>query len=134
MSNEITTSRSFQERMFERVRDQMGDLLTDAELKTIVETSVQKAFFEERRTISNGYGRDEFKPAFFVEMMQKELKERVGKALEKWLQDNNEVVQQIIEKVIQEGITRAVMQTLEARMNAPLYQFAEQLRNQGVFK
>lgn len=131
MSTEITDTKTFQERMFERVRDQMGDLLTETELKQIVDQAVNKAFFEPRK-ISTGY-RDEIKPAIFVEMMETELKSRVGKALEQWIQDNPEAVAQAIEKVIQEGITKAVMQTLEWRMNWPLQQFAEQLRSKGVF-
>lgn len=131
MSTEITDTKTFQERMFERVRDQMGDLLTETELKQIVDQAVNKAFFEPRK-ISTGY-RDEIKPAIFVEMMETELKSRVGKALEQWIQDNPEAVAQAIEKVIQEGITKAVMQTLEWRMNRPLQQFAEQLRSKGVF-
>ncbi len=134
MSTEITTSKTFQERMFERVREHMGDLLTEEDLKKIVDTALQKAFFEERKIrLGVGY-RDEIRPAIFVEMIQTELQEQVKKALVQWLQDNNEVVQQTIEKVIQEGITKVVMQTLEARMTAPLYSFADQLRSQGVFK
>lgn len=131
MSTEIAETKSFQERMFERVRDQMGDLLTETELKQIVDQAVNKAFFEPR-TVTTSY-RDEIKPAIFVEMMEAELKSRVGKALEQWIQDNPEAVAQAIEKVIQEGITKAVMQTLEWRMNWPLQQFAEQLRSKGVF-
>lgn len=131
MTNEITTNKTFQERMFEKIRDQMGELLTEDELKQLVDQAVNKAFFEERRTRS-GY-HDEIKPALFVEMMQTELKARVGKTLEQWIADNSEIITQTIEKVIQEGITKAVMQTLEWRMNWPLQQFADQLKSKGVF-
>ncbi len=32
MSNEIATTKDFQERMFERIREQIGDLLTEEDL------------------------------------------------------------------------------------------------------
>jgi lantibiotic modifying enzyme len=131
MSTEITTTKTFQERMFERVRDQMGDLLTDDDLKKIVNSAVQKAFFEER-VVRSGYS-DVKEPAIFVKMMEHELRDRVSKATEQWLKDNPEIVTQTIERVIQDGIFKAVMQTLEWRMNWPLQQFAEQLKSKGVF-
>ena len=131
MTTEITTNKTFQERMFEKVRDQMGELLTEDELKQIVDQAVQKAFFEPRK-VRDGY-HDQIKPAVFVEMMETELKSRVGKAIEQWMQDNPEIIAQTIKKVIQDGITKAVIQTLEWRMNWPLQQFAEQLRAKGVF-
>lgn len=131
MTNEITTNKTFQERMFDKIRDQMGELLTEDELKQLVDQAVNKAFFETRR-VSSGY-RDEIKPALFVEMMENELKARVGEALKQWIADNGEVIAQTIEKVVQEGITKAVMQTLEWRMNWPMQQFAEQLKAKGVF-
>ena len=132
MTAEITTNKTFQERMFEKVRDQMGDLLTETELKQIVDQAVNKAFFEPRKVSSGGY-REEIKPAVFVEMMENELRTHVREALDKWMASNKEIVAQTIEKVIQEGITRAVMQTLESRMSWPLQNFAEQLRAKGVF-
>lgn len=127
---EITTTKSFQERMFERVRDQMGDLLTDDDMKKIVDTAVNKAFFEERPSGSYHAGP---KPSVFVEMMHEELKMRVHSALDQWLKDNPEVVAKTIEKVVQDGITKAVITTLENRMSWPLQQFADQLRSKGVF-
>lgn len=131
MSTELTNNKTFQERMFERVRDQMGDLMTEAELKTIVDTAMHKAFFEER-TEHSGYNTYK-KPSVFVEMMGTELKSRVNSAVDQWLKDNPDVVQKAIEAVVQEGITKAVINTLENRMNWPLQQFAEQLRQKGVF-
>lgn len=127
MTTEIATNKSFQERMFERVRSQMGDLMTDEELKKIVNQAVQKAFFEPQGA---GYGS---KQPLFVELIHNEMRSKVASAVTLWLQDNPELVQKAIQDVINEGILRAVMQALENRMSWPAQQLAEALKAKGVF-
>lgn len=126
---EIATTKTFQDRMFERVRDQMGDLLTDEDLKKIVDTAVQKAFFEEQSMDRYGSKR----PSVFVEYMQSELKSKMHTAMSDWLNANPEIVQQAIETVIKEGMYRSVISVLENRLSWPLQQFTEQLRQKGIF-
>jgi hypothetical protein len=131
MSSEVATTKTFQDRMFERIRDQMGDLMTDDDLRKIVDTAVQKAFFE-TTTIQGSWGQTQSGPPIFVKMMEQEMRERVRTQLDEWLKANDDKVQECITKVIQEGIFRAMMNVLEQRMNLPLQQFADQLRQKGV--
>ena len=48
MSNTIEVKKSFQERMADRVRESIGELMTDDELKIIIERSVNEFLFTER--------------------------------------------------------------------------------------
>lgn len=41
-TNDLSTNTTFQQRMFDKIRDQMGELLTDVELKAIVEKAMGK--------------------------------------------------------------------------------------------
>lgn len=41
-NTDIATTKTFQERMFEKIRDQMGDLMTDEDLKKLVDAAMQK--------------------------------------------------------------------------------------------
>lgn len=132
MNTDVTTPKTFEQRMFEKVRESIGDLMTEGDLKKIVDKAMQKAFFEER-VDSTGY-RTVAKPAVFVEMMQAEMSTRVGAALQQWVTDNPLVLEQTLQRVIDGGVMDAVTRALEDRMSGPLTMFAEMLRTQGVFK
>jgi predicted regulator of amino acid metabolism with ACT domain len=132
MTNEIATNKTFQDKMFERVRDQMGDLLTDEELKKIVEQAIQKAFFESI-SINTGYGNTTQKPSLFIHLIQEELKVRVNSAVSEWLKANESVVKESIENVIKEGMLKGVIQALESRMSWPTQQLGEMLKQRGIF-
>ena len=72
MNKEITKNTTFEERMFEQMREQMGTLLTEVELKAILEKSIDKAFFSDRRNHSGGYNAKPLEP-LFVELIRNEL-------------------------------------------------------------
>lgn len=131
MNTQIATTKSFQERMFERVRDQMGELITNEELKVIVEHAVKEAFFKER-VDNSGYNKVT-KPPYFVELLQTHLKEQVRETVLVWFKENPEVVTSILDDIVKEGIAKAVMQAIDSRMSAPLYTFVEQLKAKGIF-
>jgi pyruvate-formate lyase len=130
MSNEIATNESFQERMFKRVREQMGDLMTNDELKKIVDTAMQKAFFEERRD-NSGYN-TKYLPPLFVEMIEKEVSTQVRSAVIDWLKEHPEDVTKAIDEALAKGFFELVQQHMQNQIRQPLYQFAEQLRQKGV--
>lgn len=46
MANEIETSKDFQDRVFEKIRADIGNLMTDAELKSLLHAAMSRAFFE----------------------------------------------------------------------------------------
>ena len=67
--NEPAITKSFEERMFEQIKSQMGDLLTQEELGKILETAIDKAFFQDR-IVKSGYSTDVKEP-LFVEMIRR---------------------------------------------------------------
>lgn len=129
MSNEIATNETFQQRMFEKIRDQMGDLLTDDELKKLLANAVEKAFFEQTR---GSYGREE--PPLFVKLIQNSMQARIHSAVSEWMNENPELMEKAIQDVLKNGIFSAVMNVFEQRMSHPLHMFAENLRQQGVLR
>jgi hypothetical protein len=133
MSNAIETSKTFQERMFERIREQMGDLMTDDDLKKIVETAMQKAFFEERITFDS-YNRSTTAPPVFVELIRKQLEEQVAGAVRDWLRANHDEVVKQIDAAIAKGMFGLVRQHMEQAIQHPLWDFAQNLRNSGLLK
>lgn len=132
MSNEVTTSKTFEQRMFEKVRESIGDLMTEEDLKKIVEKAMQKAFFEDR--VDNSDYHAKTIPAVFVVMMQEEMRIRVDATLKFWLVEHSAEVQALLQEVVDKGIMDALTRAMETRMSQPLNMFVEMLRAQGVFK
>lgn len=124
----VATPQAFQERMFNRIREQMGDLMTEQELKLLLDTAMQKAFFEERLT-HDSYGRvNERKLPLFVELVQTELKTQVQVAAQEWMNNNSETVEKLIQETISKGMVSLVMNYLENKARTPLFEFASSLR------
>jgi uncharacterized membrane protein YheB (UPF0754 family) len=131
MTTEVTFNKSFQEKMFEKVRDQMGDLLTNEELKKIVDAAMDKAFFEKRYDTS-GYNKREI-DSQFVELIRKEMTPLVQRQVAQWLKDNEAQVLKAIDETIAKGFHALVQQHMENQIRFPLNEFANRLREKGVF-
>jgi nucleoside-triphosphatase THEP1 len=132
MGTEITTSQAFQEKMFARIREQMGDLLTDDDLKKLVEAAMQKAFFEERVIVVDHYGRTEKRAPHFIELITAEMKKKVGESVSAWVAEHPEEITKAINDILAKGVVAMVIHYLEQKMEWPMRELAERLRSKGV--
>jgi uncharacterized protein YcaQ len=117
----ITTPQTFQERMYGRVKELLGELLTEEEAKQLVDKAIQDALFSSKK-IYNTYGsqvREE--PPQFVELVKNEVQPIVKNAVDKWIAEHQEEVNQTIEKVIQDGILSACYKSFEQHMQQPMW-------------
>jgi hypothetical protein len=133
MSTELAASTEFQQRMFEKIRENIGNLLTDAELKKIIETAMQKAFFEER--IDNERSdnwRSYKKPALMVESIEKLLKERVDAAITQWISEHKDEVEKIVSEIVGKGVA-GLLQIYIMNIMAPGWTALQNsLRDKGI--
>lgn len=126
--SEIATTKDFQQRMFEKIRDQIGDLLTEEDLQKIVNASIQKAFFEPRTVVDNNsysYRTKEVEP-LFVELMRTELKPAIQRAADKWIKENPEVITNHLNDLL----GKSFLQVTADYINAKAAPAVEQLRKQ----
>lgn len=132
---QLTTNETFQERMFNRVREQLGDLMTEAELKKIVDTALDKAFFEERVVKAATWNAQEVRePSYFVKQLQLEMKAPVELAIKHWLAEHPEEIEKVIKDVIGKGFLGIVHSYITEKTTTPIYNFANDLRNMGILK
>lgn len=124
---EVALNKSFEERMFEQIKSQMGDLLTLEELQKILETSIQKAFFSPRKE-GTVYHVQEKEP-LFVEMIREELKPLLAAAANKWLEDNQDQVQEILQKQLGENAAQFVANAFTELMRTPMQQFSWEIQS-----
>ena len=110
---ELTPQKSFQQKLEERIRKDIGELMPDEALAEIVNKAVEKAFFEDR--VSTGrYGETNRKPPWMVDAITELMEQQVRQAVEKWVADNNERLIQVVRERLDKGIVSAVINALDS--------------------
>jgi hypothetical protein len=130
MKNEIETTKTFQERMFERIREQMGELLSEDDLKSIVSSAIQKAFFEPTER-QNGYHAEKIEPVF-ITLIRKEMEPKITIAIRDWLTTHPEEVAKAIDDTIAKGMLGLIQQHIETVTMQPMMELADRLRMKGI--
>lgn len=120
----VTTPLSFEERMMAKLRDDIGAMMSDAELKAILERGIDKAFFQTRTIPSTDrWQSTTTKPSLVEEVIERHIKDRLTAAVEQWLRDNHDKVEALVLDAAKKGIGEAVLYSLEQRFNG-LFQSA----------
>ncbi len=129
MSEALELSKPLYERVYERIRDSIGDLMTDEDLKKLVDQAAQKAFFEPQPPKTTGYGaRPE--PPFLVEKITELLETQVRKAADEWIKEHPEEINKIIDEQLGNGFTKIIASYLDAKMYSALHDFGQQFKAQ----
>jgi hypothetical protein len=123
--NDIVQSKTFQDKLNERIRDSFGDLLTDEDLKPLVERAIQQAFFEPVRVPNpNGWGSPELKEAPFVKTVREAAANKVSEfakaAVDDWVAKNPDSFRQAVDAAIAKGIYGLVQQHFETMTRNPM--------------
>lgn len=140
----VAEASTFQERMFERIKSQMGELMTAEELKALVEKATHEAFFKTRTVVLEGYPRrTEEREAAFVELMREELRSamtsRANALVEQWFKDHPDIFQQSLNAAIEKGFAQVVLGHINNVLAAPLqnlgaevWQLNQRLNSRGL--
>jgi hypothetical protein len=133
MTTEIATTKAFQDRMFERIRSQIGDLMTNEDLKKIVETAMQKAFFEPIRG-PRQYGGDEVKDPALVAMVRDLLRERAEAVMRGYVTENAERIDALLRTELGKGFHQMIADYWDAKLQNAFCQFRNELANSGLLR
>lgn len=120
--SEITTQTSFHERVYERIRESIGELLTLEEAKALVERAIQEGLFKERVDLSQpiyNTGPTKYLPSHFVELVNAQVEPLVKEAIQEWIAENPQRVKAVIQEVLQDGILTAAYKALKTDLQAP---------------
>lgn len=122
---EITKNKTFEQKMMDKVKDSIGDLMSDEDLKKIVDKGIEEVFFKPKERIKgSGYHAErKILPSLIDDMLRDLLKERVKKAAEDYIADNADTLKIHLDKIVEDGIANAVITSLNAAFNSSLEQF-----------
>jgi hypothetical protein len=116
----------FQQKMRERIRANIGDLMPDAALAQIVEKGIHEAFFAPRRVPQN-YGADKIEPSWFVKFLQDACKSLVEQAVKEWVSRNQEQVLAMAKETLEDGVAQAVLNSFARLWRGPIAAFDDKL-------
>jgi hypothetical protein len=127
----VATTQDFQERVFTRIRDQIGELLSEEDLKKLVESAMERAFFEPLRIKDNwGTVRDQDSP--FQKWIVSLVQDRVRAGVADWIKANDAKVQELIEKHAGQMLPNLMAGMFTGMAQASSYAFIQELQNRGM--
>jgi hypothetical protein len=131
---DIVESKTFEQRMKERIRDSIGDLISDEDLTKMVDRSLEEVFFKSRPNPKHAAYYNSGEPATIPPLLHDIIKEvleaNVQAAVREWIGSNQEEVNVIIQKVVQEGIGAAVLGAMNSMFSHQLSNFQANISQQ----
>lgn len=116
----LTPQQSFEERIKERIRESIGELMPDEALAQIVARGVEDAFFKERLA-KDRYGYETHtEPAWIVRFLRNELEKQVREATEKWFADNAERVGGLLREILDGSILSVLGRAINSVFREPM--------------
>lgn len=129
-STDVTAPKSFDDRMLEMLRDNLGKMMTDEEMKRILERGIEKLLFQPRTTVvHSGYNGTVQKDPLIQEMLQKELQPLLAPVLAKWMEENKERLEEIIAEVLGKNQQEMLAKALDAMFSNAFTSFRFALTN-----
>lgn len=129
MSNtNIQTNQTFEEKLRNKIRESIGDLITDEDLSKIVEKGIHETFFKAKIDPSR-YGNTVYKDPFIVDILKELLQKEVNEQVNNWLENNPDKIKESMDKVIREGIGNAVLNALNSKFQNELFAFQSNIEN-----
>lgn len=123
--SELANTLTFQQRIEEKIKDSFADLVTETELKAIVEKGIERALWQDR-TIPTGKldynSRPEIRTAgpLVDEIVEKHLKSQIQAAVDLWIIEHPDELKKSAADAVQMGIAGCVLSQLDRRFEQML--------------
>lgn len=133
MSDVVVSKQTFQDRMKERIRSNIGELMTDEELSKIVETSVKAVFFESTE-YQDGY-HTRTRPPFIYDLVKELLEDTVRIQVSLYITEHEVECMEVVKKVVSDGVGQALLGAItnifQNNMHILQNNITESLQNMG---
>lgn len=129
MTTEIDTPKTFQERMKERIKKDIGELITDEELSELIKRGIDEVFFKETVIDTGSWNNKKVIPALMHSVVKELLTERVTKEVSDYFNNNPKVIAEVVETTLREGAGRAVLAAITNMFSQDLLTMQNNLIN-----
>jgi hypothetical protein len=119
---QLTPQQKFEEKLQDRIRNDIGELVPDEVLSELIQRSINRIFFEERPIKrEHGYNAStEYLPAKFEQFVEDAMAPMLRDAAEDWIADNADKVREMIDSVLLSNADRLVLETMQRIMSQPV--------------
>lgn len=130
MSTEVMSQQAFQERMTERLREDVGRLIPDDKLAQLVEQAIQSMFFT-RKVEPKTYGRDVEYPSWWEKAVHDTLKDMLRAHISGWITANADRLEKALEESMRkEGPTffaHLLVEMIGSRISAETFNVQQRI-------
>ena len=128
MTNQIASTQTFEERMTARIKESIGDLITDEELGKIVNRGLEEVFFKEKHE-QDSWGRPETQPALIHKIVKDCMLEKVNNAVSQWINSHPDEVREIVSKSINDGLGQLLIGAVSSHFSNAMMMFQQEITN-----
>lgn len=132
MSTEITNPETFEQKLKNRIKDSIGDLISNEDLSKLVHRGVEEIFFQRRPNPKhNGYSSNTLVTIepLLHELVRDAIQPAVVAAVETWVQEHHTEMMKVVDEVVKEGVGTAVLEAMNRKLQDPLMHFQGEVYN-----
>ena len=126
--NAVEKAKSFEERMRDRIREGIGDLLSEEEVKKLIDRGMEEVFLKPQ-SIPNtrGFGDPTIKPCILHEIVKEQLQPIVADCVKEYLADHKSEVEETIKTSLTNGVGTCLVQSINDIFSGAMYNFQSQV-------
>lgn len=135
MSTQIIPAQTFETKLKSKIKESIGDLITDEELSKMVNRSMEEIFFAKRpNSKRNSYvynsSEPEFLPPLIHEIVKDCLQPAVNSAVSEYIKSHPEIIKAAVNDVVSAGVGNAVVTAMNMQFQNQLLTFQTNINNQ----
>lgn len=132
----IIENKNFEEKMKDRIKESIGDLITDEELKKLLDAAMYDVFFKPSKVKVNSWETTDG-PSYLQAIVKELLDKTVRSVIKDYIVNHTEEVEKTIKTVVENGIGAAMMSAFSSMFSTQFYQFQSNvqaaLQNKGIY-
>ena len=129
MTNAIVESKTFEEKMKDRIKESIGDLIGDEDLKKLLDAAMHDVFFKPSKIKVNSWDTKDG-PSFLQEIVKELMEDKVRDAVQVYINTHTDEVNKIIEDVVTKGAGMAMIGAMNNLFQNQLFAFQSNIANQ----
>ena len=109
----VANNETFEAKMKTRIRDSIGDLISDEELSKLITGEISNVFLQDRKVpATNLYGNSTYKESLVHEIVKELLTENVTKIIRQYVNANNDKIEIKIKEVFEQNIGELMIKSI----------------------
>jgi uncharacterized cupin superfamily protein len=119
--NEVAVSQSFQDRLFEKIKTDMGSLMTDTEMKSLVVTSIERIFFTGKERKQNNYPYETIReePEIY-KIVKAAVEKQIEQQVKNYIGEHADLYKKTIEDTLAKGFASLAIRAIQDIINVPI--------------